>query len=291
MDANSIIDRLFKEAPLTVALDPTRAQARKLVYYGKLIAAIFSLLGFLSLLSSLFSFRGFFLGGRGLGSLVFGFIVAYMVDEQVTWFIDQNNIQQARSNMVIWIILGLLAGIIPGLFILLSYLELDKLSTPAAPAQPVGASYPAPGPVPPGNSVPQPPPGADIPPGDDGEVGDLIPIAPMVGSSSDDTIPKAVAVEEDDKPSSQQKASNVSVGGIGDAPPQQHKVTEGTVAEGSNPEQPVPSPTDPQPVSQPVQPGAVPVDPQPISRPAQPGALPADPQPVSQQVKDTADGE
>ncbi|MCX6650470.1 MAG: hypothetical protein NT131_02275 [Methanomassiliicoccales archaeon] len=101
------------------------AEARKLMYFGQLIALIFALIAlivgvFMVITGNL----------AGIGSLVaaaLGLIVVYMLKNQVFSPLDQGKFKQASDALLIWFIVGLIVYLIPGVILLLGYLKLQDI--------------------------------------------------------------------------------------------------------------------------------------------------------------------
>jgi len=142
------------EKPAPIALPQRVADARKFAHWGKLMYLLFSLLFlllagvtmFLWILTipHWFPFQVIY---YGIG-LILSFLGAYMVHTQVIRVIDEGRFHDAKNASLIWAIIGLICGVLPGLFLFLAYMNLEEHEKPAPP----------PAPPPPQPSTPPPPP-------------------------------------------------------------------------------------------------------------------------------------
>ena len=145
----------IEERPAPISLPQRVADARKFAHWGKLM---FLLMALLFLLAAGWSFMAIFLWHRfpfevfyyGFG-MVFAFLGAYMVQIQVITVIDQGRFHDAKNNTLVWMIIGFICLFLPGLFLLLTYTNLEShemlVPPPAPAAPPPTAQVPAPSPT------------------------------------------------------------------------------------------------------------------------------------------------
>ena len=124
-------------------------EAREMAYYAKLVSAIFAILAFLggivyiigAVLGSIWA-----LINAGIG-IVFAFVLVFIalnIQRKIINAIDQNRIAQAKSDITLWMILGIVFGLIPGILLFISKTKIDEATaTPqyAAPGQAPPAQY------------------------------------------------------------------------------------------------------------------------------------------------------
>jgi hypothetical protein len=142
------------------------AEARKLMYFGQLIALIFSLI---ALIVGVFMLVTGNLAG--IGSLVaaaLGLIVVYMLKDQVFNHLDQGRFKEASDALLIWFIVGLFVYLIPGIILALGFLKMQEVfkqpqynqyhaqQYQEAPAEQPAPAQPAPAPVQPAPVQPAP---------------------------------------------------------------------------------------------------------------------------------------
>jgi len=129
-------------------------EARDMAYYAKLVAAIFAVLmllaglwNFISALAwsvwgvNLWTWSGVIYNLAGAFILVF---IALNIQRKIINAIDQNRIAQAKNDIIVWMILGIIFGLIPGILLLLSKIKLDEATSApqyTAPGQAPPAQY------------------------------------------------------------------------------------------------------------------------------------------------------
>ena len=145
-DVREVID--INERPAPMGLPPKVAEARRFAHWGKLafllMALIFLMLAGWEMMTMMFWHHGYFPIGifyYGIAMLV-AFVGAYMTQTTIVRLIDQGRFSDARNSTLIWMILGFIFGVLPGLMLLLAFINLDETTAPAPPP-PVQAPQPA----------------------------------------------------------------------------------------------------------------------------------------------------
>jgi|GEM_PF-3258859 len=114
-------------------------EAREMAYYAKLIALIFALIELLVGVAYLI-----WAPVSGIISIVFAFGMVFLalnIQRKIINAIDQNRVAQAKSDITLWMILGIVFGIIPGILLFISKSKMDEAAA--------GPQYAAPGQAPP----------------------------------------------------------------------------------------------------------------------------------------------
>jgi ribosomal protein L32 len=134
-------------------------EARRFTYWAQLISFIFFFVwlvfGIISIVAGQWAF--------GIYLLVSGFIdlmIVFLLKTTVFDTIDQGRFNEASDRLLIWGILGIIFGIIPGIFLIVAFLKIQESFQPQYqpyPPQQPGQSPPQPPPQQPGQSPPQPP--------------------------------------------------------------------------------------------------------------------------------------
>ncbi len=129
-------------------------EAREMAYYAKLISAIFAILMLLVGLGNLLWALTWAAWGVGVwtwfgviydlaGAFILVFI-ALNIQRKIINAIDQNRVAQAKSDITLWMILGIVFGLIPGILLFISKTKMDEATTApqyAAPGQAPPAQY------------------------------------------------------------------------------------------------------------------------------------------------------
>ncbi len=129
-------------------------EAREMAYYAKLVSAIFAILMLLGGLWNLLWALAWATWGVGLWTW-FGVIydlagafllvfVALNIQRKIINAIDQNRVAQAKNDITLWMILGIVFGVIPGILLLISKMKMDEATAApqyAAPGQAPPAQY------------------------------------------------------------------------------------------------------------------------------------------------------
>jgi len=178
-DLGTEVTNLLQERPAPPGLPPRLLEARKFAYWGKLGFLFAALIYFVFTALTFFGSRIWFWGGYGWGystsvSLCYGgamivaVIAAFLVDKHVILTLDAGRTHEARSNALIWAIVGVFVGLfsfialLPALLLGVAWLKMEEhgpAPTPAAPGYPVYQPPP-----PPAYSTPPPPGGGYLPP-------------------------------------------------------------------------------------------------------------------------------
>jgi hypothetical protein len=138
----------IEEKPAPISLPQRVADARRFAHWGKLM---FLLVALLFLLAAGWSFMTIFFWHRfpveviyyGFGMVV-AFLGAYMVQHLVIGAIDQGRFYDARSSTLVWMVLGFITLVLPGLFLLLAFVNLDADVQPTPAPTPIPTAAPAP---------------------------------------------------------------------------------------------------------------------------------------------------
>lgn len=128
-------------------------EAREMAYYAKLVSAIFAVLMLLAGLWNLLWALAWATWGVGLwtwfgviydvaGAFILVFI-ALNIQRKIINAIDQNRVAQAKSDITLWMILGIVFGLIPGILLFISKTKMDEATGPqyVAPGQAPPAQY------------------------------------------------------------------------------------------------------------------------------------------------------
>ena len=118
-------------------------EAREMAYYAKLVSLIFAILMLLYGLWELFIGAWFWAIYCIVGAFILVF-TALNIQRKIINAIDQNRIAQAKNDIIVWMILGIIFGVLPGILLLLSKIKLDEATSApqyTAPGQAPPAQY------------------------------------------------------------------------------------------------------------------------------------------------------
>jgi len=152
-------------------LPASAADARKLAYWGQLMCFVFMIvLGVLGVVSLIW----WIVDGIGVGPIYLliaaavNFIILFLMKSTVFDHIDQGRFSEASDHLLIYGVLGIIFGVIPGIFLIIAFVRLQDVFQPQYQPYPPGQYQTGPpqeaaqGPyVPP---QPQAPPTAPPPP-------------------------------------------------------------------------------------------------------------------------------
>ncbi len=127
-------------------------EAREMAYYAKLVSAIFATF---MLFYSLWNFRWIWMWGIGfdtflttiysiLGAFLMGLTFAIIIQRKIINAIDQRKVAEAKNDMGLWILIGLLFGILPGILLIICKNNMEEASgafQQAPPGQAPPAQY------------------------------------------------------------------------------------------------------------------------------------------------------
>ena len=156
--------------PPAMVQNPELASIRQLLNYGKIVALIFWILGILWVLVAIVGLAiaaTFGLAGAVAGSLVYPILftilnlLAWMQIPHIETHVTAGQYAAAKDKTLIWGILEIIGGIVPGILLLIAYSKFDAMmrwqpamAAPAAgwvqpqPYQPQPATPPAYSPAP-----------------------------------------------------------------------------------------------------------------------------------------------
>lgn len=105
------------------------AEARKIAYWGQLIYFLFFFItlvfGVITLIFGSWSY-GFYL----LASAIVNIIIVFLLKSTVFDAIDQGRFNEASDRLLIWGILGIFFGILPGIFLIIAFLKIQEVFQP-----------------------------------------------------------------------------------------------------------------------------------------------------------------
>jgi len=101
------------------------AESRKLLYVGQLLALVFAIIAILVGVIRVIT-GSIYDGATSLVIGALGLLVVYMLKEKVFVNLDQGRFKQADDELLIWMIIGFIVYIIPGIVLLLGYLKLQE---------------------------------------------------------------------------------------------------------------------------------------------------------------------
>jgi uncharacterized protein with PQ loop repeat len=157
----------IEERPAPIALPQRVSDARRFAHWGKLsfllVAFLFLLAAGYEMMRWMFWHHFFFpvwIIYYGVG-LVLSFLGAFMVQTQIIKVIDQGRFHDAKSNTLVWMIVGFICFALPGLILFFAFINLEEHERPAPQPAPVAPASPPPAPaIAPGQTYapPSPPP-------------------------------------------------------------------------------------------------------------------------------------
>ncbi|GEM_PF-2379785 len=166
MSISDDINMIINESPAPPNMPPNIREARDTAHWASILflvmAGLIAIAGILNVIS-----ETIWIVYGGIVSIIFGaiylalaflaFHAATQVKKKVIPMLDMGNIKGAKEESVKWLIVGLFAGFIPFILMILTYIKLDENAQPY-PAGP----YPQ---QPQQNYQQPPPPGYAAPPG------------------------------------------------------------------------------------------------------------------------------
>lgn len=146
----------IEDRPAPIALPQRVSDARRFAHWGKLAFLLMALLFLLAAVVDILSwfvwyhwhhipFEIFYYGA----GMFIAFLGAFMVQTQIIKVIDQGRFHDAKNNTLVWMLMGFIFGVLPGLLLLISFINFEEYEKPT----PQPASAPPPAPV---ASVPPP---------------------------------------------------------------------------------------------------------------------------------------
>ena len=132
MDIEREVKNVIKETPPPPGLPENLKGAREFAHLAAIlaliVAALFLLCAIWQLVWVIFMpFNIIWAGVYLVLAFIEFFIIAKKIKEEYIPLIDAQNIEAAREKGLLLLILGLIIGVLPGLFMLLSYLKLEKV--------------------------------------------------------------------------------------------------------------------------------------------------------------------
>lgn len=149
-------------------------EAREISWWTQWILALLGLLLIIGGIFSLFT-QNFFWAGYSLLSGVVYYFLIFMMKSTFFDVLDQGKFKEASDRLIIWAIVGLLFGLLPGLLLIFAYFRLKDVFQPNYQPYPTGTyqtgappsqqQYNAPPPqqAPPPQPPPQPAPPPQAP--------------------------------------------------------------------------------------------------------------------------------
>jgi hypothetical protein len=110
-------------------LPPAAADARKFAYYGQLVLGLFFIIGLIGGIINIV-FNGFFIGVYMLISAAVDLLLVFLMNSTVFEPIDQGRFREAGDHLLIWGVLGLIFGVIPGILILIGFIRMQEVFQP-----------------------------------------------------------------------------------------------------------------------------------------------------------------
>ncbi|MEM0449900.1 MAG: hypothetical protein QW520_08790 [Methanomassiliicoccales archaeon] len=140
-------------------------EAREIAWWTQWVLALFGLLLIISGIISFFT-RSWFWAGYTLASGLVYFLLLFLMKSTFFDALDQGRFKEASDKLLIWVIIGIIFGFIPGLLLLIAYIRLRDVFQPKFQPYPpgtyqAGAPPPSPQPqyyAPPPQQAPPPPP-------------------------------------------------------------------------------------------------------------------------------------
>jgi|Deesub1362A_J573_1020465.scaffolds.fasta_scaffold01950_5 hypothetical protein len=131
MDIEQEVRSILRETPPPPGLPENLKSAREFAHWAAVLAvvitALFLLYAVWNLVWVIFiPFNIIWVGMYFVLAFVEFFIIAKKIKEEYIPLIDAQNISAAKEKGMLLFILGLIIGTLPGLFMLLSYLKLEK---------------------------------------------------------------------------------------------------------------------------------------------------------------------
>jgi len=105
------------------------AEARRLAYWGQLVYFVFFFIllvfGLMALVFGTFSSAAYL-----IISAVVNLIIVLLLKATVFDAIDQGRFSEASDRMLIWGILGIVFGILPGIFLVIAFIKIQEVFQP-----------------------------------------------------------------------------------------------------------------------------------------------------------------
>ncbi|NYT11812.1 MAG: zinc ribbon domain-containing protein [Methanomassiliicoccales archaeon] len=105
------------------------AEARKFAFWGQLIYLVFFFIWLVFGVIMLF-FSSWSFGAYLLTSAAVNIIIVFLLNTTVFESIDQGRFNEASDRLLIWGILGIIFGIIPGIFMIIAFLRIQDVFQP-----------------------------------------------------------------------------------------------------------------------------------------------------------------
>jgi hypothetical protein len=127
------IDNILGTSAAPLWLPRAAQDARNFAFWAQILFLVIALVYFIWAIVNFVTFWGFF---AGIVMLIIAVLCGvsglnlkkYVVDE-----IDRGRFNEAKNNMIIWMIIGFVAFVIPGLLLLLAYMKLSEAMAPQTP--------------------------------------------------------------------------------------------------------------------------------------------------------------
>jgi hypothetical protein len=139
----STLDGILGSSNAPLWLPKPAQEARTFVYWAQILFLVFAFVYFIWAIVNFVSFWGIPAGVVMLILAIISGLSGLNLRKAVINQIDAGRFHEAKSNMILWMILGFIAFLIPGVLLLLAYMKLDEAMTP----QPQGPTPMAPGTV------------------------------------------------------------------------------------------------------------------------------------------------
>jgi hypothetical protein len=112
------------------------AEARKLAYWAQWFFVLFALVYFIAGVVSLIFFNPF--AFYAIATAIVYVLLLYLMRSSFFGAVDQGNFREAHDKLLIFMILGIIFGLIPGILLLLAYLKMQPVFQPNYQPYPEG---------------------------------------------------------------------------------------------------------------------------------------------------------
>ncbi|MCU0861314.1 MAG: DUF973 family protein [Methanomassiliicoccales archaeon] len=121
-------------------------ESREIAWWTQWVLALFGLLLIVSGIISFFTLSWFWAGYSLVSGIVY-FLLLFLMKSTFFDTLDQGKFKEASDKLIIWVIVGIIFGFVPGLLLLIAYIRLRDVFQPNYQPYPAG-TYQA-GPAPP----------------------------------------------------------------------------------------------------------------------------------------------